>query len=136
MQFVELVQIDVSGFAGIVDTSPIIVGGEGSGADVTFQFGDVIATGSADGSEDNSFIIIYNAQVMDVPGNTGTSLGNQTELTNVASLSYDTLPRGHNDRIEQYYGQRRGTGSGPIEIVFHCDGRRRRCRDDHALTGK
>ncbi|TVQ01580.1 MAG: isopeptide-forming domain-containing fimbrial protein, partial [Planctomycetaceae bacterium] len=92
MQFVELVGVDISGFSGTLNTTPTVTGGVGSGDDVTFAFGDVIATAATGGSENNVFTITYTAQVMDVPGNVGTSLLNQTQLTNVASLTYDTLP--------------------------------------------
>ncbi len=75
--------INNSGGGAIVNGDPVsITGGTGSGGDVSFNFGQIIATGTT-GTADNEFIIEYQAVVLNEVGNVDT-----TTLTNSAEFNY------------------------------------------------
>ena len=68
-----------------------------SGADITFDFSEITVDSSTN-TNNNQFVIQYQAQVLDVPGNVGT--GSQTTLTNNATVDVtgdDTDPIQSND---------------------------------------
>ena len=67
---------------------PAVTGGVGNGGDVTFTFGTISVTGD-NNANNNSFIILVTARVLDVAGNIGIT-GNQTILNNQASFDIPT----------------------------------------------
>ena len=71
-------------FAGTVPT-PSVTGGAGSGDDVTFTFGAITTTGNND-PDDNAFLILVNARVLDEAGNAGVNPPGQTTLANTATF--------------------------------------------------
>ncbi|NLH74729.1 MAG: DUF11 domain-containing protein [Verrucomicrobia bacterium] len=81
----------VKDFAGNVPT-PSFSGGGASGDDVTFTFGAITVTGNND-PDDNSFLILVTARVVDEIGNVGFQPG-QTTLSNNATfdISDDGIP--------------------------------------------
>ncbi|MBK9138743.1 MAG: isopeptide-forming domain-containing fimbrial protein [Verrucomicrobia bacterium] len=78
-------------YAGAVPT-PSVSGGVGSGDDVTFTFGAMINPGNND-PDDNAFLILVSARVLDEAGNVGFVPG-QTTLANTATfdISGDGVP--------------------------------------------
>ncbi len=78
------VQVDTTGFAGIVNTSPsVTIGGDGN--DVIMAFGPVTVT-SNNNPADNTFVVRIQVTVLDVPTNT-----NGTVFTNSAVLQAGSL---------------------------------------------
>ena len=74
-------------FAGTITGTPSAGGGAADGDDVTFTFGRIDLTVDNDGAN-NSFLVLVETTVSDVPGNEGLLPG-RTTLTNAAQLDID-----------------------------------------------
>ncbi len=70
--------------------APTISGGTGDGVPISFAFGS-IATASDNVANNNSFVILVTARVLNDAGNVGTTPG-QTSLANTATLTVPSDP--------------------------------------------
>ncbi|TVS15986.1 MAG: isopeptide-forming domain-containing fimbrial protein, partial [Planctomycetaceae bacterium] len=81
----ESVSLDSTGFLGTVERPNV----DGTPGAPQFQFGDVIATGTAD-TANNSFVVTYQARVLNVPANAAPV--NPQPKTNTAALNFTDNP--------------------------------------------